>query len=535
MVGWVGDADAGAWLVEATRADVGRPAMAELDTKITEAPGVLAGCVWYRSSGTVIAFRDRMGLVPLHLRHEPGTGGLVSTVAAHAWRAGDRAPSPHLGQLARFLCLSNDSGSDDYIKGVERIRPAEIHRFAPGRPQTRRRYWPQPAPPEGAAAAAERFRATFDAAVAAAVSRRPTVVLMSGGLDSSALASTVALQRGATTKNPLDVASMIFPRTPACDESAELDELEHRLPLRIHRFDMDNLWPLRDLSFYSKITDAGPCFHAGTEYEFAFRRLVTERLGPMALMKGIGADQLLEVTRLRLAHSLWRRRHWGALLRAARRDPTRAQVSALLTMVAARMGLSATLDWARSVRRRRSRRSTHWVLESRAPPSDPVPVGGEDQRAEQLFGRGWEHVCRMTREAARFSGGPTLAPLLDHRLWELAFRLPPEVLRLGEQNKGLLRVAMAGRLPEHIRLRPKLKTFDKHVEKGLGLLGAHKVSRLFRRPRLAELGLIDVRAFLSAYEDYCRRVRGSVDSPTQVGSFPIWRTIAAELWLRAVA
>jgi hypothetical protein len=116
----------------------------------------------------------------------------------------------------------------------------------------------------------------------------------------------------------------------------------------------------------------------------------------------------------------------------------------------------------------------------------------------------------------------------------MLLRLPLERLRTYDTGKALLRSAMVGRLPDSIRLRPKLKSFDKHIEKGLGIQGAAKVRRLFRRPRLAELGLVDGPAFLQAYEDYCRRVVGSTGTGPPVGSMAVWRTISAELWLRVV-
>jgi hypothetical protein len=46
-------------------------------------------------------------------------------------------------------------------------------------------------------------------------------------------------------------------------------------------------------------------------------------------------------------------------------------------------------------------------------------------------------------------------PFLDHRLWEFCAQLPPDLKLQPGQNKFLLRQAMANRLPEVTRRRPK--------------------------------------------------------------------------------
>ena len=42
------------------------------------------------------------------------------------------------------------------------------------------------------------------------------------------------------------------------------------------------------------------------------------------------------------------------------------------------------------------------------------------------------------------------------------------------------------------------------------------------------------RAFLRGHDAYCARVRASGGSGSAVNSLPVWRTIAAEMWLRVV-
>jgi asparagine synthetase B (glutamine-hydrolysing) len=536
VVAWVGQPAAAAWLIDAVARVPGSGAVdAGYETAITSIPGALTGCLWHRPSGVVVAFRDRLGNVPLHLRYQDGAGGAVSTLAPHAWRANEGALVVNVAQIRRFLTIHPDHGNEDFFGGVERLRPGELVRFQTGRAGVRRRYWSPVARRDLALDPVEQFREALDDSVARSLTAEPTIVCMSGGLDSTAIAASLARHLHATRDHPLDVASMVFPKTAACDESEQLDELERALPLRVHRFGLDEDWPLRDLSSYSRNTSAGPCFHPGTEYELTFRHRIKEQLGSVDLLVGHGGDQMLSVSRLRFLRALWKGRRRAALVRVLWRSPATANRLALIEGLGRDAGLARILDKLRAIRHRRAKPRSPWVLTPEGEPDEPGPDPLRDWRFDNLLSWEWEHASRTLRQAARISQLRSTSPMADFRLWELALDLPADILAMGERNKGLLRAATKGRLPDNIRLRMKLKTFDKQVEKGLGDLGASKVRRLFRRPRLAEMGLVDTPTFLRAYEEYCGRVRAAGTSGSAVGSLPIWRTVATELWLRVVA
>jgi asparagine synthetase B (glutamine-hydrolysing) len=542
-VAWVGAPDAGPQFL-ATLSSQSRSrgaASGEVERAVAEAPGVLSGCIWSRSSGGILGFRDRAGLIPIYFGEGSRSSGVVSTIAPHIWRARGGAPSPNVPRLARFLRFAHDDGSEDFVDGVERVRPAEIVRFEAGRALTRDNYWhPDEGSKKGVGESRE-FSAAFEAAVSRAATDRCSTISMSGGLDSTSIAAVLAQQQHATRARPYEVTSMVFPRTLASDESAELDEMERSLPLRIHRFDMDDVWPLQDLSFYTSMSAVGPWGHPGGEYELAFWRR-THALGFRHVLTGVGADQMLSMPRRRLMQSLWRQQRFAELLQVAKHEPSQRLIRSVGRWALEGIGMGAMADRAVALRNatgdflRNPHAVDDWVIRrgEEQPGATPTRRPGRDPRLEGLRRCEWDETCRRMRELARASRSTGAHPMLDHQLWRLTLRLSPEVVRTGDHDKGVLRAAMVGRLPEPIRLRPKLKHFGQHVNRGLAGFGAETVERIFRTPRLSEIGLIDAPSFRAAYRRYRDDARAAESTGRSVSCMAVWRTVAAELWLHAL-
>jgi asparagine synthase (glutamine-hydrolysing) len=114
-------------------------------------------------------------------------------------------------------------------------------------------------------------------------------------------------------------------------------------------------------------------------------------------------------------------------------------------------------------------------------------------------------------------------PFLDRRLFEFVFALRPEHLfRLGER-KHFMRQALAGILPDAVRLRHKtgLGSFvDFSLRKE-----ASRVRSLLAAPLSADLGIIEGRAVRQAFEHYSA---GEVGQEQRY----LWYVITLELWLQ---
>jgi len=73
-----------------------------------------------------------------------------------------------------------------------------------------------------------------------------------------------------------------------------------------------------------------------------------------------------------------------------------------------------------------------------------------------------EDVLALTDKATMATSVEGRVPLLDHRLVEFAFSLPPEINLLQKRPKGLLRSIMKHRLPEDL-LNRKKEGFNVHI------------------------------------------------------------------------
>ena len=115
-------------------------------------------------------------------------------------------------------------------------------------------------------------------------------------------------------------------------------------------------------------------------------------------------------------------------------------------------------------------------------------------------------------------------PFLDHRLVEFVVGLPTELKLRGGWTKYLARAALP-ELPQSIRWRRDKQGFTTPEELWLRHDLRPLIEETFTSSRLADLGLVDPRAFLSYYREFLQ------------GGFGIWytdisRVLIAELWAR---
>jgi hypothetical protein len=140
-------------------------------------------------------------------------------------------------------------------------------------------------------------------------------------------------------------------------------------------------------------------------------------------------------------------------------------------------------------------------------------------------------VFEHQRRRASVAGLRARHPLFDLDLVELCLRQPPEASFDPHRNRPQLRAAMAGLLPDSVRLRPGKAWFDSLVIDCLVGADGPAVRALLSDPR-AELG---------AYVDL-RRLHDElpIATPPQDGArfgwmHLIWRLLTAECWLRLQA
>ena len=185
--------------------------------------------------GGVFLARDHIGIRPLHLHRGHGWVGFASTALAVTGFAGVPA-EVDLERATEFLALIMHS-ERSWIRAVAPVPPASAVWISPDGARSRR-YW-RPIDGErrrgSAEEHAEELRAVFDEAVRARLRRRgPIGVMLSGGLDSTAVAATVAAQVGPepvrtyTSVPPAGWAGPATRQDP--DESPLVRTLARRLP-----------------------------------------------------------------------------------------------------------------------------------------------------------------------------------------------------------------------------------------------------------------------------------------------------------------
>ena len=115
-------------------------------------------------------------------------------------------------------------------------------------------------------------------------------------------------------------------------------------------------------------------------------------------------------------------------------------------------------------------------------------------------------------------------PFLDHRLVEFVVGLPTEIKLRGGWTKYLARAALP-ELPEVIRWRRDKQGFITPEQQWLRHDLRPLIEETFQNSRLADLGLVDPRAFLSYYQEFLQGRRG-------IWYTDISRVLIAELWAR---
>jgi asparagine synthetase B (glutamine-hydrolysing) len=266
--------------------------------------------------------------------------------------------------------------------------------------------------------------------------------------------------------------------------------------------------------------------------------------GVGTMLNGDGGDELFGPRSYLLADRLLAG-HPGQVFELAGRLPGADQVGRRAkTATIGRLLLEGTLPhgpqmWTRGLSTRRQ--APRWLLRSTradlAGSDDPAPwkrLGGPRWWAFTAHGiaYGIEGVglFEHQRRRAALAGLEERHPMLDLDLVELCLRQPPEATLDPRFNRPVLREAMAGLLPDSVRLRPAKALFESLIVSGLSGPDEAVVRALLTDPG-AELG---------AYVDLAgmRRALFEGDEARRQDPFRwmwlVWRLLNAELWLRSL-
>ncbi len=417
--------------------------------------GMFGLAIWDARERTLFVARDRLGVKPVYYAHHQGTlyfaseekalfaGGVPAEFDATRWH-----------ELLRFNYVAGEATP---FAGVRRLLPGHWMRWRDGSIEIRR-WWNlgervaelRGSPPPGPLR--DWFRATFDDAVALRrISDVPVGVLLSGGLDSSSVASSLAEQAGG------GVASFTVRfEEPKYDEGPLARLVADRWQLEHHELKVpvaDLLARLRTSSWFNDEPLAHfSDLHVGAISEYAKSRVTV-------LLSGEGSDETLGGY-----VRYWPLRH-PSLLAAARAvvPPLAGVINNWRLRKLRRMLSLGGLDemvlfnasniFPDDLEALGVAPSSGFAFREQVVREAKEVYPGEPAR-QAMYSDVHTFLCSLLDRNDRMTMGASIecrVPFLDYRLVEGLAALPSSALLRGRRGKRLLLDAVGDRLPEGIK------------------------------------------------------------------------------------
>ncbi len=421
--------------------------------------GMFAIAIWDTRDRTLFLCRDRLGIKPLYFA-ERGDAFYFASEEKALFAAGVPARFD-ASTWEELLCFRYVAGERTPFVGVRRLLPGHYVLWKDG--EYRIRCWWQLA--ERARALRDRtpadpvgwLRDTLDQAVGLRrISDVPVGVLLSGGLDSSSVAASLASQAGS------GVASFTvrFP-DPEYDEGPVAHDVADRWHLAYHELVVPPAELLGRLSDASWFNDE-PIVHASDLHLLAISRYAKPRV--TVLLSGEGGDELLG------GYVRYRPLGYPRLLAAARRVVPALTSALRLTGRAAKLSRFLALGPV-----------DQFVLFNSCDvlPPDLIALGMQPQgrfefrervladalklypgqpMRQAMYSDQHTFLCSLLDRNDRMTMGASIEcrpPFLDYRLVEMLAALPSAVLLDGRDSKPLLRRAHGHRLPRSVHRHRK--------------------------------------------------------------------------------
>lgn len=522
---------AAAWLADAY-ARAGRGVFGSLR-------GEYWALLWDRERRDGVAVTDQLGTHGPYFTHQDGAVHLASELR-DLLEALPRTPAPDRLALAHWMMRTVPPDGRTLYDGVRRLPAAHLLGVGAGRPLPRRYWEPEYRPPRRPPA--EVVTAEVGSALHTAVARRLTgrpAVLLSGGLDSSAVAALAA-----RADPSIATYSAAFPSHPEADESSLIDTTVASLDIANTRLMVDGGSVLAGAAQFIATWHAPPSTPNLFFWIPLLRRAATD--GVTAMLDGEGGDEVFGFSPFLLADHL-RHGRVGDTLRLARQwpgaqsPPSRPVMLARLRRAAVRSALPAGAhQLMRAVR----------PLDTYAPPwlprdlarawldTEPSPFAYKRAGLPRWWsylvdaitrGHGTSIVFEQARRRAAMTGLQARHPLVDVDLIELVLGYDPELAFDARFGRALLRDAMAGLLDDRVRLRRGKSFFDSVFLDAVAGSERPRIRDLLR-PGEAQLGAfvdmsaLDAELFGQSPDRHSEGLSG--------WAITAWRAVTAEMWLR---
>lgn len=511
--------------------------------------GDFALALWDPARREIFCVRDRFGVKPFYF-HNGSNGFCFASEPAALLDVLPTTPDPDGVWVAEYLTGIVSSAGRTAHARISTLEPGNLLR-SDGQEISRRRYWALTAARERPADVAPALQAALRDAVAERMQGGRVGAMLSGGLDSSAIACLATGEGSASHRDtessppmPLPVFSLIFEDFPEVDESAFIDAVLARGGFAPH---------FVGTSEHGAFDGAAAVMTEQQQPHAAMGLITTRGLYQSArqadlrvLLNGHGGDEVISTGIERLIElatagqwaTLWRETRGAALLcRQGRGDMFLELLSAhapprIVRGVARRLrGKAGGHDrsaWRRMVNRDLAQR-VDLVERRRAAlpkPEERLPAAMR-MHIDRVAGPGMAAAFETLDRAAARQGMEARYPFFDRRVVELCVGQTAGAKLKDGRTRALLRDAMRGVLPDKVRLRPDKADFWP--------VGLH----LLRHPR--SLQRIDALAadpdVIADYVDvdtlrnHVARLHLGETEPAML--FEIWRSVWLSVWMTA--
>ena len=421
--------------------------------------GMFAFAIWDTAERTLLLARDRLGVKPLYFA-ERGDALLFASEQKALVAAGVPAAFDH-DTWDELLCFRYVAGDRTPYAGIRRLLPGHLLRWRAGDLKVQR-WWDlsaraREAREEPPLDATQWFRETFDDAVnVRRISDVPVGVLLSGGLDSSSVATSLAAQAGKGVASfTVSFTEADHDESPFAREVARASGLTYN-DLRLAPEDLaERLEPA------SWLNDE-PLAHASDVHLWAIAEYAKPRV--TVLLSGEGSDETLggyvRYQPLRYPGLMGVGRLVLPQLERAVRLPGRAvKLARFLSMGSIRQFvLFNACDVLPSDLAAVGRVPTTEFPYREAIIREAESLYPRDAARQAMFSDQHTFLSSLLHRNDRMTMGASIecrVPFLDYRLVEGLAGLPSPVLLRGHAAKPLMRTALASRLPESVRRHRK--------------------------------------------------------------------------------
>jgi asparagine synthase (glutamine-hydrolysing) len=508
--------------------------------------GMFAYAIWDRNRHELFVARDRLGVKPLYYVHtDDGSFYFASEIKA-LLAAGAVAPELNYAALPDYLANRAPSGEETLFRGVKRLLPGHTLLWRDGRIHIEK-YWDisfAAQDGEGSSRSDEDYVEEWFETFRTAVRLRlmadvPLGMFLSGGIDSSAIAAVMSEMVG----EPVKTFSVAF-------AEREANELEYARMVA-ERFGTEHheivVSPEEFFAALPRLVwhEDEPVAHSASVPLNFVSRLAARHV--KVVLTGEGSDETL-AGYYRYHKTVYNLRLGQLYERAAPAPLRRAVAAAASRLAPAAVGrkLSRTFvhlpadiehlyfDNFGVFRRDAQLRLLTPESRERAGSLDPYASARDYLRgtdADSLLDRllyvdtkTYLHELLMKQDQMSMEASiESRVPFLDHKLVELAARMPARMKLRGLTTKYVLRRAMRGVLPEPIITRPKMGF---PVPMGAWLRGPfrHLVEEYVLGERAAARGIFE--------REFVRQLVARHQSGAEDHAERLWALVNFEMWQR---